>query len=123
MTTIDAKVDYLAKLCKIKSGVRANVATNILNSITIDVAKNPGKDYSKSLEEVKNTIEQLRQEGKLSTDLEKKYNEIQEKTIAVTMEEKNEIIKNTETNKNQLNIPSEIQNQNSLNSDKLINAD
>ncbi|MEI8009502.1 MAG: hypothetical protein WCI00_09450 [bacterium] len=80
MNTIDTKIDYLAKQMKIKSGVRADVAKNILNTIDIDLVKEPGKEYSKPLQELKNTIEQLGQEGKLPISLEKKYNEILRKT-------------------------------------------
>ncbi|MEI7563546.1 MAG: hypothetical protein WCJ39_08175 [bacterium] len=93
MKTIDAKVDYLAKLLKIKSGVRSDAATNILNSIDIAFAKEPGKDYIKPLQEVKKTIEQLRLEGKSSKKLEAKYNEI----VGKIRGEKEQISTTTET--------------------------
>ena len=76
MNTIDTKIDYLAKQMKIKSGVRVDVVNNILNTIDVGLVKESGKDYSKQLQELKNTIEQLRQEWKLPINLEKKYNEI-----------------------------------------------
>ena len=79
MKTIDEKVDYLAQLFKIKSGVRSQAANNILNSIGASFVQDPNKDYSKSLESVKKTIEQLREEGKLSKVLEEKYNNVNEK--------------------------------------------
>ena len=62
MNTIDTKIDYLAKQMKIKSGVRVDVVNNILNTIDVGLVKESGKDYSKQLQELKNTIEQLRQE-------------------------------------------------------------
>jgi len=41
MNTIDVKVDYLARLMKIKSGVRADVAKNVLNSIDVGLSNEP----------------------------------------------------------------------------------
>ncbi|MCX6824851.1 MAG: hypothetical protein NTY80_01385 [candidate division SR1 bacterium] len=87
INSLDAKTEYLSKLIKIKSNIKTYVAKNILNSIDADVSKNPNKDYSKSLQEVKKTIEQLRQEGKSSPSLEKKYMEIEIK-IKKTEEKK-----------------------------------
>lgn len=87
INSLDAKTEYLSKLIKIKSNIKTYVAKNILNSIDADVSKNPNKDYSKSLQEVKKTIEQLRQEWKSSPSLEKKYMEIEIK-IKKTEEKK-----------------------------------
>ncbi|MCX6822954.1 MAG: hypothetical protein NTX91_03060 [candidate division SR1 bacterium] len=128
MKTIDAKVDYLAKLMKIKSGVRSSAATNILNSIDISLVKEPGKDYTKPLQEVKKTIEQLRLEGKSSKNLEAKYNEIVGKTrgekehISTTTEIIKEAPKAKETKQTETVSPEKV-NENIMKESETLEND